>query len=79
MLQDHTKLLQDAYNALEKAKRDISKRDNQLVEDRKTLITSIGKDLVNVLEPLLETIAENSKINREEIKQALTDESEKDE
>ena len=53
MLQDHTKLLQDAYNALEKAKRDISKRDNQLVEDRKTLITSIGKDLVNVLEPLL--------------------------
>ena len=71
MPQDNKKLLQDALNALDKAKRDISRRDSILDEDRKNLVTSIGKDLVNVLEPLLEEIAENSKINRDEIKRAI--------
>src|SRR3990167_6178320 len=70
---DKTKLLQDALEALERAKRDSLRRDKQLDEDRKHLIISIGKDILGVLHPLLERISENSKINKEEIKQAISE------
>ncbi len=63
---DNKEILANALKSVENAKQEIYRRRNE--EDRKFIVSQIGKDLVGVLTPLLGQISDNSKLNRDELK-----------
>ena len=63
-------LLRKANEALLRANFD--KQQARLNEDRKFIISQIGKDIVRLLEPLLGKISENSRLNRDDIYGAVS-------
>lgn len=72
------KLLQEAYLAIQKLSGELKREKERasakvgmIEEDRKGLLTEISKDILRVLRPLLDRIADNSKVNGEDIKKAI--------
>ena len=47
-------------------------REKRNEEDRKYIVSSIGQDLVKILQPLLEKVAENSRLTRDDIKDIVS-------
>lgn len=66
---DNKLILKQAQEAMDRAIREAQRKNNE--ESRKFIVASIGKDLVNILKPLLEKIAKNSKLNKEELTSIL--------
>lgn len=63
------KLLKDTEETLNIALQEAKKRRNE--DDAKYIMAAIGRNLSDILKPLLEKIAENAKINREELKSII--------
>jgi len=57
--------LKQALDAINQAKNVVANKRNE--EDRKFIISGIGRDLVGILSPLLQEIAVNSKLNHDEL------------
>jgi len=70
-MSNHTKILQQANEAVKKAVEQARMRRNE--EDRKYILATLGKDLIYLLEPFLHKIAENSRITREDFKKILSE------
>lgn len=68
---DPNELLRQTDAALRKAVDDARNKRNE--EDRKFLVSSIGSDLAQTLEPVLNRIADNNRLTKEELKQALSE------
>ena len=64
-----TNPLQDALAALNRAKETIAVRRNE--EDRRFITANIGKDLVNILTPLLQEISASSRLNKADLKEIM--------
>lgn len=62
-------LLRKASDALQKAVND--KNQKRLEQDRTFIVSQVGKDLAKTLEPVLNKIAANSKINQAQIYEAV--------
>ena len=63
------RILDEAKGTVEKTVEEMRKRRNE--EDRRFIVANIGEDLVRILTPFLQRIADNSKLNRDEFKKVL--------
>ena len=71
-MSDSKDVLRRVKESLDKTigeKRDARKQSE---DDRRNFILSMGQDLLGVLHPLLEKIAEGSKFNKEELKEIIS-------
>lgn len=71
MTKETTTLLKNVNSAVSKALDDARRRRNE--EDRKFIVSSIGRDLTSILSPLLAKIAENARLTRDEISSIISD------
>lgn len=62
-------ILLQTKKAIDKAVDDAKKRRNE--EDRKYIVAAIGQDLVKILTPLLNQIAANSRLTKQEISEII--------
>lgn len=69
MILNNKKILSDALKAVEGAKQAVNNKRNE--EDRRFIVANIGKDLVQLLIPLLQQIAENAKITKSEMTEII--------
>lgn len=68
---DNKDIILRVNEAVSKAMEGVRKRNIQLEEDRKLLVASVSKDIMGVLSGLLEEIAENSKLNKQDLADAM--------
>lgn len=78
-MSDINETLRKAKEALDRAAEEkrlrntlASEEVRKMEDDRKNFISSISSDLVDVLAPLMESVAENSKLTKEDIKEAIS-------
>jgi len=62
--------LKKALDAINEAKNKVNAQRNE--EDRRYIVANIGKDLISILTPLLQKIADNSMLNREDLKSVIS-------
>lgn len=72
MAKDLNSLLKRTGEALAKLQEGESKRQ-RLEEERNDLIANIGKNVADLLRPLMERIAKMSRLNKEDIKEAISE------
>lgn len=62
--------LKNALAAINQAKKAVGDKRNE--EDRKYIVSQIGKDLIQILTPLLENIAQNSRMTKTEMMDVIS-------
>lgn len=66
------KLIKQAYETIQKLQNQLSMEKVKAKDDHQSLLGAVAKDILRVLQPLLDKIASNSKVNAEEIRKAVS-------